>query len=179
MEDIIERKKRYSLISIINYMEGITTILLDEKNLSLVVGDGNGRVLQLSYDFQGNLGKIVKNYGDLGIGCIYSSCWVGDIAVFGGKKGKLAFINNKKREFMGYSFDLAPLYIDFIQFCWIHKKSQPKAFLVMTGEYYDYNGKTDVLDVTQFISKEMRYKKNQRMLTLKQENSETEEILNN
>ena len=125
----------------------------------------------MSFDFQGNLGKIVKDYGDLGMGRIYSSYWLGDIAVFGNFNKKLAFINTRQREFMGYSFDLAPRNINSIQLCWIKKKSQLKILLIVTGISYVYYKRTDVLDVTQLFPKEIRNKKNQNMLKSKQENS--------
>ena len=74
-------------------MGEISNILLNEKNWSLLVGDHKGRVLQMSFDFQGKLGKILKDYGDLGMRRICSSYLLGDIAVFGGENHKLAFIN--------------------------------------------------------------------------------------
>ena len=152
--------------------------MLNEENLSLLVADEEGRVLQLSFDFQGNLGKILKDYGKLGMGEIFSSCWLGNIAVFGGGK-RIAFINTQKREFMGYSFDLAPHFIDSIQLCWSQKKSQPKALLMVSGLYYDYNRKTDVVDVTKIFPKELRNKMNQNMLESNRENSKTDKILDN
>ena len=158
-------------------MGEITTILLDEKNLSLLIGDGDGRLLQMSFNFQGNFGKIFKDYGDLGLGWIYYSCLLRDIAVFGGENGKLAFINTRQQKFMGYSFDLAPEIIYSIELCWIQNKSQPKALLMVSGDYYDYNGKTDVLDVTQLVLNEM--KKNQNKEKSNQGNSETDKILDN
>ena len=156
-------------------MGRITTILLDEKNWSFLIGDGYGRVLQMSFDLQEKLGKILKDYGDLEIGWIYSSYLLGDIAVFGGGNHKLAFINTQKRELMGYSFDLAPRRIYSIELCWIQKKSQPKALLMVSGRDYDYNGKTDVLDVTQLFPKHMR--KNQNIEESNQGNSKTDKIL--
>ena len=158
-------------------MGRIYTILINEENLSLLVGGSDGRLLQKSFNFQGNLGKILKDYGDLGIGRIYSSCLLGNIAVFGGYNYKLAFINTQKREFMGYSFDLAPEYIYSIELCWVQNKPQPKALLTVSGENYDYNGKTDVLDVTHLFPKHM--KKNQNMEESNQQNSENDKLLDN
>ena len=160
-------------------MEEISTILLDEKNWSLLVGDENGRLLQMSFDFQGNFGKILKDYGKLEMGCISSSYLLGNIAVFGGGEHKLAFINTQKREIMGYSFDLAPKYILSIDLCWIQNKSQPKAFLTVSGRDYDYNRKTDVLNVTQLFPKHMRNKNNQSIFESNQQNSETDKLLDN
>ena len=179
MEDITGWKKRWFLTSITICKGEISTILLDEKNWSLLVGDNKGRLLQMSFYFQVNLWKILKDYGDLGIGCIYSSCCQGDIAIFGGNNRKLAFINTRKREFMGYSFYLAPKFIYCIELCWIQKKSQPKALLMISGSRYNYNGKIDELDVTQLFPKKMRSKNNQNVLESYQGNSENDIILYN
>ena len=65
LEDITGKKKRYSLTSITNCMNETSTILIDEQNLLFLVGDKEGRVKQMSFDFQGNFGKILKDYGCL------------------------------------------------------------------------------------------------------------------
>ena len=153
--------------------------MLDEENSTLLIGNKRGGLLQLSFDFQGNFGKILKDYGDLGIGGILSSYLLGNIAVFGGRNRKLAFINTQKREFLGYSFDLAPQYIESIELCWIHKQTLPKALLTVSGEDYNYNEKTDVLDVTLLFPKHMRNQNNQNMLESNQEIFETNQCENN
>ena len=160
-------------------MGEITTILLDEKNYFLLIGDFDGRVLQMFFDFQGNLGKIMKDYGELGMDEICFSYLLGDFAVFGGEHGNLAFINTRQREFMGLSFDLAPEYIYSIELCWIQNKSKAKALLMVSGESYNNNKKTDVLDVTLFFTKKMRNKKNKNILELSQKISKTNKILDN
>ena len=177
MEDITGRSKRYFLTSITNCMGEITTVLIDEKNWYLLVGDEDGRLLQMSFDFQGNLGKILKDFGNLELNRILSSYLLGDIAVFGGRNGKLAFINTRKREFLGYNFDLAPQLIYSIELFWIQNKSQPKALLMVSGEYYDYDGKTDVLDVTMLFPKKIRSQNSQNILKSYQEISEIDTIL--
>ena len=133
----------------------------------------------MSFDFQGNFGKILKDYGDLGLECIICSYLLGDIAVFGGCNGKLAFINTQKREFMGYSFWLAPFFIFSIELCWIQNKSQPKALLIVSGNNYSYKRITIVLDVTLLFSKKMKSINNQNMEESYQENFEIDTILDN
>ena len=160
-------------------MGRINTILIDENNSSLLVADEDGRVYQLSFDFQGNLGKMLKDYGQFRMGGIYTSYLFGNIAVFGGWNGKLDFINTGKRQSLGDSFDLAPKAIHSIEFCWVQKKSQTKALLTVSGEYYDYYRKSDLLDVTHFISKKIKNKKNQNTGKSKKEISQNDKILEN
>ena len=135
----------------------------------MLIGDGDGMVSQYSLNFQRNPGKVIKHYGNLGLGCIYSSSILGHIAVFGGSDGKLGFIHTQNREFLGIRLDLAAKYIYSIQFFWIRdKQSPPKALLTVSGREYDYSFKTDVLDVTQLFLKEEKVKNFQ---TLKRRSS--------
>ena len=120
--------------------------------------------MQFSLDFQGNFGKLLKDYGDLKLGNITSSCSFGDFAVFGGDNGKLAFINVKNREYLGNTFELAPKKIHSIEICWVKQKhSQSKALLAVSGYYYDYFFKTDLLDITNIISNAITIKIDQKL----------------
>ena len=108
IEDITNHEKGIPPIRIKQHENQINNILLDEKNCCMFSGDDNGRVIQSYLDLQDNPGKVLKDYGKLGVGVIYSSIMLGDVAVFGGWNGTLGFIDSQKREHLKNKFDMAP-----------------------------------------------------------------------
>ena len=55
-----------------------------------MTGDKDGRVKQFSLNFNKDLGKIIKDYGEIGVGVIFSSSIFGDLVVFGRSRRSLA-----------------------------------------------------------------------------------------
>ena len=62
----------------------ILTVLYDPKTRSLFAGDANGHLHQYQRARDTDSFKLVKNYGDIGIRGLCSSCICGDLAFFGG-----------------------------------------------------------------------------------------------
>lgn len=151
MEDITTRSKGYSLKKIQLHGAFILNVLLDEKHSCIFVSGMDGRMMQYSLDFQGICGRVIKNYGDLKLENVFSSCLLGEGAVFGGKMGKLCFIDIETRRNLGNQFELAPTCILSIELCRVKKNSQSKALLTVSGIYCNPS-KTYVLDITRFLS---------------------------
>lgn len=127
-------------------------ILLHEDHSCLFVANFEGRLVQYSLDFQGHLGRVIKDYGDLKLGWISSSLWLGDVLVFGGSKNNLAFIHIQNRCNLGNNFQVAPKFIHSIDLGWVRQHQSPsKAFLIVAGQHYD-SLKTDFFDITRFLS---------------------------
>ena len=93
----------------------------------------------------------------MGLGQIYTSCFLGEFIVFGGNTGFIGFINWKNRVYLRHKIEVSPQYIFSIEFCWIkHKESESKALLTTSGIEYDDSLKTDVFDITRFISNQIK-----------------------
>ena len=77
----------------------IKTVLYDLKTKSLFAGDIDGGLHQYQRSRDEDPFELVKDYGNIGIGSILSSCLCGDLAFFGGTGSSLAAvkISEKKR----------------------------------------------------------------------------------
>ena len=154
IEDITNTNPHYVPVKFPIGQGEINTILIDEDRNCMFIGCKNGILVQYCIDINGYSRKVIKNYDDLGIGCIYSSLKIGNIAVFGGSRSSLAFIDIDNRQNLGIISDLAVYWIRSIKLCQVkkNKKSEYKMLMTVTGRYYDYSSsKTDVLDITEFI----------------------------
>ena len=152
IEDITNTDPNYVPVKFIIEGGETNTILIDEDRNCMFFGNNDGIVVQYSIDIKGYSRKIIKNYGDLGIGWIISSLRIGNIAVFGGNNSSLAFINIDSRQHLGNVSDLAMKWISSIELCTVKNKSDVKLLLTVGGSRYDYSGsKTDVIDITEFI----------------------------
>lgn len=160
IEDITNKDSNYSPIKIQTDQEYIKTILIDEDNRFMLIGTKNGNVEQLSLNFKKDLGKVIKDYGKLQIGEIYSSFMIEDFAIFGGENSSLGFIDTKKSQYLGQRGGLVMGCIYSIELCWVKQDiTELNALLTLSGDEYDYSSsKTDVLDITHLISEKLRNK---------------------
>ena len=96
MEDITLRNPR----QIGTHVGWISTVLFDSLTQSLLVGDFDGHLKQ--YKKVNQSFTIVKDYGELDVGCVLSSTQVGRFAIFGGNDRSLVAIDiSKQRVFPG------------------------------------------------------------------------------
>ena len=92
MEDITLRNPRQ-----IGTHDGwIRTVLFDILTQSLLVGDNKGHVKQ--YKKENGSFTMVKDYGDMGMGEVFSSIQVGRFAIFGGDNRSLIAIDIYEQE---------------------------------------------------------------------------------
>ena len=153
IEDITNTDPNYVPVKFPTGGIEIYTILIDEERMCMFIGNWKGMLVEFSLDTNGYSRKIVKDYGDLGIGNIRSSLKIGNIAVFGGTKSSVALIDIDNTQNLGIISDLAVGSIYSIELCRVkNNKSDVKLLLTVTGRDYDYSSsKTDVLDITEFI----------------------------
>ena len=128
----------------------ISTMIFNQNLNSLLVGKENGCLLQFERDLFGDLKKL-KDYGDIELGEISASDWLGDFAVVGGDTWMISLINMKKREVIQKKIKTAIELIYSLQFC---KVSLNQIYLVVGGigrkDYSD--SKTDWFDVSDFFN---------------------------
>ena len=153
IEDITNTDPEYVPVKFPTNNSKIFTILIDEERKCLFIGNENEVVIEYSLDTQGYSINFIKKYEDLGIGSVHSSLKFGNIAVFGGDCGTIAFIDIENKQHLGNISDLAVGRIFSIQLCKVQNgEFDTKLLLTLTGDEYDYSGsKTDVLDITEFI----------------------------
>ena len=102
-QNIIQKRRRINFGGINSLA---FSLLYNEKLNTLLVGYENGKVIQYTEDARGNW-KVQKDYGNIGIGAIYSNEMVGHIAAFGGnrfqskkRRHNLRLINMKDKIFI-------------------------------------------------------------------------------
>ena len=84
IEDMLNQDKNYSPIKITEHNDEITTILVDQDEKNILIGDNNKKVIQYSLNANKDCIKVLKDYGDLNIDSVMSSVIIGNIAIFGG-----------------------------------------------------------------------------------------------
>jgi hypothetical protein len=88
--------------------------------------------------------KVVKNYGKIGVGEIFSIDIHGDLAVIGGNNDSFVIVNIKKREVVTKPKITAFGWIYSLRFCQV----KDKLLLIVGGKYPDYSqNKTDIFEI--------------------------------
>lgn len=155
-EDITDHSK-----PIFTYKEtksNIYTLSLNEEADSLVVGEENkleGRVIQ--YELKS--GKLVKDYGPVGIGSVISSKNYQNFFIFGGyKSSKIQIIDSIRKVVLQEPFETAIKIIDSLDFCILNPNAPDEQnVLAVAGRQSDYSaGKTDIFDITELIKDSKR-----------------------
>lgn len=124
----------------------IQTLLYDEATGSLFAGDHTGRIKQYKRGNSHNNFSLVKDYGHVGIGAVFSSAQVGGLALFGGCDNYLVGISIREHDLVKKI--RSPFnYTCSLQVC--HGVDQ-KVYLSLGGDEPDYSSfKSDFLDVTE------------------------------
>ena len=128
----------------------IFTVLVMQQRGFVFAGDKNHNLTQYRLDSTGGLPTLAKGYGDIGIGRIYSSVSVGNLAVFGGYDNRLAVITADTQQVV---IDAVPVAIEDIyslSMCPVGVSgTKTRVLLAVSGRKADYsNGRSDLLDVT-------------------------------
>ena len=91
MEDITVNK--LNTVQIATSSGWISSLLFDEVSQSLLVGDYSGGLRQYKREITTNAFTLVKDYGSVGLECVYSSVQVGDFCFFGGRNHRVVVID--------------------------------------------------------------------------------------
>ena len=128
----------------------VNTLAIDEPNNVLFAGSSNfggGQVVQ--YDLES--GRVLRNYGDVKIGRVMSSCTIKNLWVFGSYRAfKLIVIDSINRKVVHEPVATAVYNIFSMTVRNVNSgESSPKVLLFVAGTDSTYSGNcTDVLDIT-------------------------------
>ena len=124
----------------------ILTVLYDPKTKSLFAGDGDGHLHQYQRSGDEDQFKLVKDYGDIGIGPIFSSCLCGDLAFFGGwGTSSLAAVKISEKKLVNGTFETAIGDIFSLEAC---RVSDSRVLVSVGGENPSYSeSKSDILEL--------------------------------
>ena len=125
-------------------------IIVNEKLNWLLAADRNGDLVK--YSLTGNhCRKVIKHFGNLNIGRIFSSCTLDSLTIFGGRKGKIILIDNHNNNIVSAPIKVAIRCIRSLQFC-INQRRNSKVILAISGYFENYSKiRSDVLDMTEII----------------------------
>ena len=136
-------------------IDTIDTLVVDEPNNMLLAGSQNdykGQVVQ--YDL--STGRMVKNYGPIGIGSVQSSARLGNLCMFGGRdSSKFVVIDSATRQAVETPLTTKEWNIVSMTVCSVQKScSEPKVFLIISGRnprMFKIN--LDIVDITGLVAK--------------------------
>lgn len=143
---------------VITYNGGISTIYtiaVHENFNFLLAGEDSldqGRLLQYRLD----TGALVRDYGSLGISCVFSSARLGRLCFFGGYNSQsFAVVDVVEQKVVYGPVRSAITTIFSLAVCKTsHDNSGAKTVLAVAGENINYsNDRTDLFDVTGLVSK--------------------------
>ena len=132
-----------------SHHSAVLTILLDETKNYLFAGDQGGHIVQYSLLAET---KVVKHFGNVGIGWIRASAKFGNLAVFGGNQSQILILNISQRTILS-KLRVAIGWIYSLQFCEIPSlQNGIQILLAISGSKPDYsNFKTDLLNFTSMV----------------------------
>ena len=146
----------------------ITTVLYDEASKTLFAGDSSGHLIQYQKD-SASFSQL-KNYGDLGLGCLRSSTLVKNLAIFGGSKKCVVAIDTKTKEVVSGPVTTAFTYVYTLTPCEV---SGSRTLLSVGGATVNYSDtRTDIFQLC-FGDNEDEDKKNEDQVEKKKQNPPT------
>ena len=142
---ILENLSKKVTTNIGTLRNSIRTILYDPKTKSLFAGDKFGRLHQYQRSRDEDQFKLVKDYGNVGIGPISSSCLCGDLAFFGGFGFSLAAVKISEKKLVKGTFRTAIGSIYSLEAC---RVSNSRVLVSVGGGTPSYSESlSDVLEV--------------------------------
>ena len=133
-----------------NFSYLIGTLVYDKDMGSLYMGFDYDRLYKYKLDKKNKTCKRVKDFGDLGIGCISSSHRFMHFVFFGGDQGKIRILDLSTGELLPVHLETSIGWICSLQVC---VKSKDEIYLAVSGCDNDYsNDKTDLFDLTDLLS---------------------------
>jgi hypothetical protein len=147
MEDI-SRNDVNAYRQIATYGYYIYTVFYNSVSKSLFVGENSGKVAQYQRDVNGETWTMAKDYGNIGIGHIFSVDQIEDIVIFGGGGSHSVRANDSKnKNLLQGTLKTAICYIYSLQVC---ELPENKVYLSVCGQNQNYtNTKTDIYNATE------------------------------
>ena len=139
-------------------MEKVLTLGLYERQNVLLAGgyrfDSDGQVVQ----FDLSTGQVLKAFGQIDVGIVWSSISVGNLWIFGTHElSKFAVIDSVSREALGKPIKSAIWKILSMAVCKIQEENnRSQVLLFIIGFIPDYSeNKTDVFDITALMDEHL------------------------
>jgi hypothetical protein len=145
MEDITNQAMDYAPLKFGKHKGNILTLTFVEELNMLLAGDSGNELIQ--YEYRNNSWNVLKNYGDLGIGPVFSSVRIGGLVILGGwGTYLLRVIDLNKMQIQGDPFKTAIKEIHSLSLC---RVSNSKVLLSVSGYSPSYSpNQSDILDIT-------------------------------
>jgi hypothetical protein len=149
MEDLSNKDPYYKPFKMELHTNDIDCILVNEKLKTILVGDRLGRLKQYTFDVGKNTIEVVREYGLLDIGYIYSGTMMGNLAIVGGNKTySLRVIDMKKRQIFGAPLETAFYGIHSLNLCQV---SDENVVLTVCGVNPDYSKCSDIYNANELL----------------------------
>ena len=130
----------------------IFTMVFDEESRSLYCGYQFGRLHQYEVDTLNQTCKKVRDFGNLGIGCIRSCQRFMQFVFFAGSQSKIRILDLSTGELLPGYFKTSIKWIYSLQ---VSVKSANEIFLAVSGGDADYSeDKTDLFDLSGLLGKD-------------------------
>ena len=127
------------------HLDNINTLMYDKASKTLFAGDESGNIIQYQKDEDSTSFSQLKNYGNVGVGKVYSSILVNGLAIFGGKNGSIIAIDISKQKIISESIATA---ISNIYSLTSYKVSKTKTLLSISGNQPNYSDThTDIFEL--------------------------------
>jgi hypothetical protein len=144
-EDITKNEKGAST-EIHKRQDNIYTMFYHEVSESLFAGGCDKKLVQYKKLKDSQSWILVKDYGDVGIGCIYSVEQIGNLLVLGGSNNKVIAIDCVNQKALEGTVDTAIICIHSLQVCELPNQ---EIYLSVSGEGMSYSDeKSDLYNVT-------------------------------
>ena len=128
-----------------SHQNNISCIIPNQDFTSICVGDSSGKIIQYNLNTLKKTWSLVKDYGNIAIGPIFSGKRMGNLIFFGGNNYLIRAIEMAKKEMFFGPFKTAVNQIYSLQFC---KISSSNIGLFVFGLNRTYSaGLSDILDI--------------------------------
>jgi hypothetical protein len=144
-EDITDDQKP---VKIGKHKNGILSLIFIEESKMLLVGDMSKKVFQYRLN-RNKTWTFIKDYGNIGIGLVYSCTRIMNLVIFGGfETSSLRVIDSEKMVVIGDAYRTAIERIFSLSIC----KRPDQLVLSVNGLDPSYSNEvSDVLDITDFV----------------------------
>lgn len=150
LENIVDTNPHHSSFGFGNHSQRIRSIVINEDLQTLVVGDFSGTVIQYDLCNGRSSLKVIRHYGNIGIGRILSSTRINNFVIFGGDSFCFRVIDTAKRMMVTSSIRTSVECITSLTIC---RKSNEDVFLCVVGSFPVAGDDPDVFKISGFEQK--------------------------
>ena len=128
-----------------NHRDVISTLIFDNDSGTLLAGDWNDHVVQYDLDLVNKTFKLVRDFGDIGVGGVRSSFRFMQYVFFGGNNYKLKVFDLASKQMLPGHIETGVGWILSLQVCALDKS---RILLAVVGYNYKYSSnQSDLYDL--------------------------------